>query len=96
MWRPLTRPRSQPFLEHTTNRGRGYLGRALAYAAALRVARFGIANEHSDWGTAHHVVTYANAIHQSLKRASAAERPTLLKPSAVSFTAQWRSFSPDI
>jgi hypothetical protein len=25
------------------------LGRALAYAAALRVARFGTANEHSDW-----------------------------------------------
>src|SRR5438477_1893949 len=46
----------------------GDLGRALAYAAALRVARFGTANEHSDWETAHHVFTYANAIHQSLKR----------------------------
>jgi len=44
------------------------LGRALAYAAALRVARFGTANEHSDWETAHHVFTYANAIHQTLKR----------------------------
>jgi nitrite reductase/ring-hydroxylating ferredoxin subunit len=44
------------------------LGRALAYAAALRVARFGTANEHSDWETAHHVFTYANAVHQSLKR----------------------------
>jgi nitrite reductase/ring-hydroxylating ferredoxin subunit len=44
------------------------VGRALAYAAALRVARFGTANEHSDWETAHHVFTYANAIHQSLKR----------------------------
>jgi hypothetical protein len=44
------------------------LGRALAYAAALRVARFGTANEHSDWETAHHVFTYANAIHQALKR----------------------------
>jgi nitrite reductase/ring-hydroxylating ferredoxin subunit len=43
-------------------------GRALAYAAALRVARFGTANEHSDWETAHHVFTYANAVHQSLKR----------------------------
>jgi hypothetical protein len=40
----------------------------LAYAAALRVARFGIANEHSDWETAHHVFTYANAVHQVLKR----------------------------
>ena len=44
------------------------LGRALAYAAALRVARFGTANEHSDWETAHHIFTYANAVHQALKR----------------------------
>jgi nitrite reductase/ring-hydroxylating ferredoxin subunit len=44
------------------------LGRGLAYAAALRVARFGTANEHSDWETAHHVFTYANAVHQALKR----------------------------
>jgi nitrite reductase/ring-hydroxylating ferredoxin subunit len=44
------------------------LGRALAYAAALRVAHFGTANEHSDWETAHHVFTYANAAHQMVKR----------------------------
>src|SRR5262249_46082740 len=44
------------------------LGRSLAYAAALRVARFGSANEHSDWETAHHAFTYANAAHQTLKR----------------------------
>ena len=44
------------------------LGRSLAYAAALRVVRFGNANEHSDWETAHHVFTYANAIDQMLKR----------------------------
>ena len=44
------------------------LGRSFAYAAALRVARFGTANEHADWETAHHVFTYANAVHQSLKR----------------------------
>ena len=44
------------------------LGRALAYASALRVARFGTANEHSDWETAHHTFTYANAVHQALKR----------------------------
>src|SRR4029077_4519929 len=31
----------------------GDLGRSLAYAAALRVAHFGSANEHSDWETAH-------------------------------------------
>jgi hypothetical protein len=44
------------------------LGQSLAYGAALRVARFGKANEHSDWETAHHVFTYANAVHQMLKR----------------------------
>ncbi len=48
------------------------LGRSLAYAAALRVARFGTANEHSDWETAHHVFTYANAVHQALKRIDSA------------------------
>jgi hypothetical protein len=36
------------------------LSRSLAYAAALRVARFGNANEHGDWETAH--FTYANAL----------------------------------
>jgi nitrite reductase/ring-hydroxylating ferredoxin subunit len=47
------------------------LGRALAYAAALRVAQFGTANEHADWETAHHVFTYSNAVHQALKRIEA-------------------------
>jgi nitrite reductase/ring-hydroxylating ferredoxin subunit len=44
------------------------LGRSLAYGAALRVARFGTANEHGDWETAHHVFTYANAVHRMLER----------------------------
>src|SRR6516165_8183363 len=44
------------------------LGQSVAYGAALRVARFGKANEHADWETAHHVFTYANAVHQMLKR----------------------------
>jgi nitrite reductase/ring-hydroxylating ferredoxin subunit len=48
------------------------LGRSLAYAAALRVARFGNANEHADWETAHHVFTYANALHQMLQQIGAA------------------------
>jgi nitrite reductase/ring-hydroxylating ferredoxin subunit len=50
------------------------LGRSLAYAAALRLARFGSANEHADWETAHHVFTYANAIHQIVKRIGTAHR----------------------
>ena len=44
------------------------LGRSLCYAAALRIAQFGTANEHGDWETAHHVFTYCNAVHQGLKR----------------------------
>jgi nitrite reductase/ring-hydroxylating ferredoxin subunit len=44
------------------------VGRSLSYAAALRVAQFGTANEHGDWETAHHVFTYCNAVHQILKR----------------------------
>ncbi|MGF6970292.1 nitrite reductase/ring-hydroxylating ferredoxin subunit [Paraburkholderia sp. WC7.3g] len=44
------------------------LGQSLAYGAALRVARFGNANEHADWETAHHVFTHANAVHQMFRR----------------------------
>jgi len=47
------------------------LSRALAYAAALRVAQFGTANEHPDWETAHHVFSYSHAVHQTLKRIAA-------------------------
>jgi nitrite reductase/ring-hydroxylating ferredoxin subunit len=50
------------------------LGRSFAYAAALRLARFGTANEHADWETAHHVFTYANAVHQMLKQIGTADR----------------------
>jgi nitrite reductase/ring-hydroxylating ferredoxin subunit len=49
------------------------LGRSLAYGAVLRVARFGNANEHADWETAHHVFTYANAVHQMLRRIGSAD-----------------------
>jgi nitrite reductase/ring-hydroxylating ferredoxin subunit len=52
------------------------LGRALAYAAALRVAWFGTANEHSDWEAAHHAFTYCNAVHQLLQRATSGVRIT--------------------
>src|SRR5215469_2318103 len=54
------------------------LGRALAYAAALRVAWFGTANEHSDWEAAHHAFTYCNALHQLLSRITT-EQPVELE-----------------
>jgi nitrite reductase/ring-hydroxylating ferredoxin subunit len=49
------------------------VSRSLAYAAALRLARFGNANEHGDWETAHHVFTHANALDQMLKRIQIAD-----------------------
>jgi len=47
------------------------LSKALAYAAALRLARFGVSNEFGDWITALHTFTYCNALHQALKRCDA-------------------------
>lgn len=44
------------------------LSKALCYAAALRIARFGTANEFGDWITALHTFTYCNALHQGVKR----------------------------
>ena len=40
----------------------------VAYAAALRIAQFHTRNEFSDWDTALHTFTYANAVHQGLRR----------------------------
>jgi hypothetical protein len=44
------------------------LGRAVAYAAALRLVRFHVQNDHGDWNTVHHAFTTANALHQALSR----------------------------
>ncbi len=59
------------------------LGRSLAYGAALRVARFGDANEHADWETAHHVFTHANALCQMLGRIGIASIDHLAAARAV-------------
>jgi nitrite reductase/ring-hydroxylating ferredoxin subunit len=44
------------------------LGRALAYAAALRLVRFHPQNDFGDWDTVHHAFTAASALHQALIR----------------------------
>ena len=49
------------------------LGRAVAYAAALRIVRFHTQNDHGDWDVVHHAFTAANALHQCLVRASTPE-----------------------
>jgi len=45
------------------------LGRAVAYAAALRITRFHTQNDHADWDEVHHAFTSANALHQAIRRA---------------------------
>ncbi|MFC1466733.1 MAG: Rieske (2Fe-2S) protein [Candidatus Brachytrichaceae bacterium NZ_4S206] len=44
------------------------LAGVVAYAAALRIARFHTSNEFGDWDTALHTFTFANAVHQGLRR----------------------------
>src|SRR5581483_3353765 len=46
---------------------------AVARAAALRIARFHTSNEFGDWDTALHTFTFANAVHQGLRRTPSAE-----------------------
>ena len=52
------------------------LAGTVAYAAALRIARFHISNEFGDWDTALHTFTFANAVHQGLRRVAS---PDLLR-----------------
>ena len=52
------------------------LGRAVAYAAALRITRFHIQNDHGDWDEVHHAFTSANALHQAILRSPS---PPLLR-----------------
>src|SRR5919109_194793 len=49
------------------------LASIVAYAAALRIAQFHTRNEFSDWDTALHTFTYANAVHQGLRRIATQE-----------------------
>jgi nitrite reductase/ring-hydroxylating ferredoxin subunit len=49
------------------------LGRAVAFAAALRLVRFHVQNDHGDWDVVHHGFTTANALHQALVRSPSPE-----------------------
>jgi nitrite reductase/ring-hydroxylating ferredoxin subunit len=46
---------------------------AVAGAAAARIARFHTSNEFGDWDTALHTFTFANAVHQGLRRSPSPE-----------------------
>jgi nitrite reductase/ring-hydroxylating ferredoxin subunit len=49
------------------------VGRGVAYAAALRIARFHVQNDFGDWNTVHHSFTSANALHHALTRSPSPE-----------------------
>ncbi len=49
------------------------VAQTVAYAAALRIARFHTSNEFGDWDTALHTFTFANAVHQGMRRAPSPE-----------------------
>ncbi len=49
------------------------VGRAVAFAAALRVVRFHTQNDFGDWDSVHHTFTAANALHRALERAPTPE-----------------------
>ena len=44
------------------------LAQTVAYVAALRIAQFHTSNDFGDWDTALHTFTFANAVHQGLRR----------------------------
>ncbi len=46
---------------------------AVTYAAALRLARFPTSNEFTDWDTALHTFSFANAVQQALRRVRSPE-----------------------
>jgi hypothetical protein len=46
---------------------------AVAFAAAMRIARFPTSNEFGDWDTALHTFTFANAVEQGLRRSPSPE-----------------------
>ncbi len=49
------------------------LASAVAFAAVTRIARFPTSNEFSDWDTALHTFTFANAVEQGLRRSPSPE-----------------------
>lgn len=44
------------------------LSKRVAYAAAVRLARFPMTNEVDDWFNPRHTFTFANAVHQAVRR----------------------------
>jgi nitrite reductase/ring-hydroxylating ferredoxin subunit len=49
------------------------LAEIVTYAAALRIAQFSTNNDFNDWDSAHHTFTFANAVHQGMRRVASPE-----------------------
>jgi nitrite reductase/ring-hydroxylating ferredoxin subunit len=49
------------------------LGRAVAFAASLRIVRFHTSSDHGDWDVVHHGFTHANALYCCPRRAPSPE-----------------------
>src|SRR5262249_5113202 len=49
------------------------LAQTVVYAAILRVVQFHTSNEFGDWNTVHHTFTFANAVHQAMRRSPSPE-----------------------
>ena len=49
------------------------LASLVAYAAAMRIVQFHTRNEFSDWDAVLHTFTYANAVHQGVRRTATQE-----------------------
>ncbi|BAZ06594.1 Rieske (2Fe-2S) protein [Calothrix sp. NIES-3974] len=49
------------------------LAAIVTYTAALRIAQFSTNNDFNDWDSAHHTFTFANAVHQGLRRVASPE-----------------------
>jgi len=49
------------------------LGRAVAFAASLRIVHFHTSSDHGDWDVVHHGFTHANALACSLQRSPSPE-----------------------
>ncbi len=58
------------------------VARAVAFAAALRIAHFATSNDHSDWESAHHTFSYANAAFGLIERATGGNTKSVSRPSA--------------
>jgi nitrite reductase/ring-hydroxylating ferredoxin subunit len=49
------------------------LAGTVTYTAALRIAQFNTNNDFNDWDNAHHTFTFANAVHQGMRRVASLE-----------------------